>query len=95
MRRNNSEILASSFRDPSGFLFRRDGILYRQVNGTYQEHYDALMATGLYEDLIKKNLLVSHQEVDLAPEIPNTTYKIIRPKAIPFISYPYEWSSVS
>lgn len=91
MRRNNSEILASSFRDPSGFLFRRDGILYRQVNGTYQEHYEALITTGLYEDLVKKKLLVPHREVDLTFEIPNIAYKIIRPQDISFISYPYEW----
>ena len=24
--------LGASFRDPSGFLFTRDGVLYRQVN---------------------------------------------------------------
>ncbi len=37
----------SSFRDPSGFLFRRDGVLYRQVNTVYREHYEALMGGGL------------------------------------------------
>ncbi len=89
---NHTEILASSFRDPSGFIFRRDDVLYRQINVTYKEHYDALIATGLYEDLVKKKLLVPHQEMDLAPEIPYTAYKIIRPLNISFISYPYEWS---
>jgi len=89
---NRTDILASSFRDPSGFLFRRDNTLYRQVNATYQEHYDALMSTGLYEELVGKKLLVPHQEVDLAPEIPSIAYKIIRPNVISFISYPYEWS---
>jgi len=92
MRKKNTEVLASSFRDPSGFIFRRDDVLYRQVNCTYKEHYDALMATGLYEDLVEKKMLVPHQEVDLAPEIPNIAYKIIMPQEISFISYPYEWS---
>ncbi len=84
--------LASSFRDPSGFLFQRDGILYRQVNGTYREHYDALMKTGLYEALVEKKMLVPHTEVSLAYEMPSAAYKIIKPQNIPFISYPYEWS---
>ena len=92
MRVNNTEILASSFRDPCGFIFRRDGAIYRQVNGTYKEHYDTLMATGLYENLVERELLVPHQEVGVSPEIPNIAYKIIRPKDISFITYPYEWS---
>ena len=45
--------LGASFRDPSGFLFTRDGILYRQVNTLYQENYTRLMTSGLYEQLTK------------------------------------------
>ena len=37
----------ASFRDPSGFLFYQDGVLYRQVNQEYQPHYDKLMESGL------------------------------------------------
>ena len=32
-----SNVLSASFRDPSGFLFRQDGTLYRQVNQTYAD----------------------------------------------------------
>ncbi len=56
--------LGASFRDPSGFLFTRQGNLYRQVNQSYQLHYDALMSSGLYERLVKGGLLIPHQEVD-------------------------------
>ena len=38
--------VGGSFRDPSGFLFARDGVLYRQVNHVYREHYDRLMTAG-------------------------------------------------
>ena len=41
--------LASSFRDPSGFMFRRDGTLYRQVNKHYQAEYDKLTQSGLLD----------------------------------------------
>ncbi|MFA6450980.1 MAG: SAM-dependent methyltransferase [bacterium] len=82
----------SSFRDPSGFLFYRNGIIYRQINNTYKIHYDLLMSSGLYGDLTGKGLLIPHEEADIAPEVPSAAYKIIKPDFVPFISYPYEWS---
>ncbi|NLF79294.1 MAG: SAM-dependent methyltransferase [Chloroflexi bacterium] len=81
-----------SFRDPSGFMFQRDGIWYRQVNPSYQADYDRLMASGLYQELVTGGLLIPHQEV--APELAYTAeaYKVLQPEALQFISYPYEWS---
>jgi ribosomal protein L11 methylase PrmA len=85
--------LPSSFRDPSGFLFRRDGVLFRRVNIRYKEHYDQLMDSGLYDKLVTAGLLVSHVEVDIASlqEDADTPYKVIQPEIVPFISYPHEW----
>ena len=92
----NTENLSASFRDPSGFLFRREGILYRQVNPSYRVNFDHLMESGLYEKLVDSGWLVRHQEVALestgTPEETTAAYKIIQPELIPFISYPYEWS---
>lgn len=82
----------ASFRDPSGFIFARDGILYRQVNVRYASEYDHLMESGLYVRLTKAGRLVTSQEVDIPPAQPEISYKVIRPEEIPFISYPYEWS---
>ena len=62
--------LPSSFRDPSGFLFVRDGELYRQVNRSYAEHYDRLMDSGLYEALVSAGRLIAHKEVDEALRAP-------------------------
>jgi len=86
-----TDILSSSFRDPSGFLFTRDGQIYRQINRSYQADYDYLISSGLYQKLIDKHLLIPHQEVDVDPIIQNTVYKVIQPERIEFISYPYEW----
>src|SRR5919109_2075597 len=88
----NSGQLAASFRDPSGFLFSRGGILYRQVNQHYEKEYAQLMESGLYEKLVRARLLVPHVEVDETPAEPELAYKIIQPEPVPFISYPYEWS---
>jgi SAM-dependent methyltransferase len=84
--------LPASFRDPSGFLFSRDGDLYRQVNRKYEREYTRLKESGLYEKLVKAGLLVSHSEVDLAPAEADSAYRILQPERVPFISYPYEWS---
>ncbi|HEX7034919.1 MAG TPA: hypothetical protein VF210_04060 [Pseudomonadales bacterium] len=81
---------AASFRDPSGFVFSENGILYRQVNREYQPHYDRLMSSGLYDELVRKGWLVPHDEVDAAAGH-GDAYRILRPERIPYISYPYEW----
>ncbi len=83
---------SASFRDPSGFLFKRSGMLYRQVNQYYQADYDLLMKSGLYASLVKAGLLVRHTEVEIEPRQPALAYKIIQPELVQFISYPYEWS---
>jgi hypothetical protein len=80
----------SSFRDPQGFIFEQDGVIYRQVNESGRAGYDGLMGSGLYEELREKGLLVPHVEVD-APQGGPGTYRVLRPDPVPFISYPYEW----
>ena len=84
-----------SFRDPSGFLFRYQGTLYRQINQCYQSNYELLLTSGLYDALIRHGLLVPHQEISNvhAPER-DLVYKIIEPEEVQFVSYPYEWSFV-
>jgi len=85
-------ILPGSFRDPSGFLFFRNGNLYRQINKGYQDHYHQLIQSGLYEKLSSNQLLIPHMDVDIPPQNPDNAFKVIKPLQIPFISYPYEWS---
>lgn len=84
-------IIQSSFRDPSGFIFKRDGVFYRQVNISYRDNYDLMMSSGLYDALVKSGLLIPHAEVAIEPEQPENAYKILKPKPIEFVSYPYEW----
>jgi ribosomal protein L11 methylase PrmA len=84
------ESVPSSFRDPSGFLFHRNGRLYRQVNDSYRANYKQLMESGLYEDLTKAGLLVPHVETS-EPHMSDGGSLVIQPETIPFISYAYEW----
>ena len=88
-----NEKVSGSFRDPSGFMFRHEGILYRQVNLHYRQEYDLLMASGLYEQLTKSRALIPHTEVSPSlAQNPQLAYKVIQPQPVSFISYPYEWS---
>ena len=87
----NSTDVPGSFRDPSGFVFKRNGILYRQINIFYKDSYDFLMASGLYQTLVDADLLIPHHEVNVDAAEQDKAYKIIEPECIEFISYPYEW----
>jgi ribosomal protein L11 methylase PrmA len=87
-----AETLGASFRDPSGFMFRRDGRLLRQVNQSYAADYDLLMSSGLHAKLVKAGLMIPHSEVADPAAVPELCYKVIEPERLPFISYPYEWS---
>jgi len=82
--------LTSSFRDPSGFLFKKEGKVLRQVNQVYKDDYDLLMNSGLYDSLVAKKWLIPHKEIE--DEGREGFYKILEPEQLRYISYPYEWS---
>jgi len=78
----------SSFRDPAGKVYTKDGEIYRAINASYRPNYEHLIGSGLYERLTRSNLLIPHQEIPCSnPDI----YKLIKPEKLRFISYPYEW----
>ncbi len=87
----SGEVVSGSFRDPSGFVFRQNGALYRQVNDRYRNDYDHLMGSGLCEHLVAAGLLIPHEEVALPAPKPELAYKVLQPDTVPFVSYPYEW----
>lgn len=79
----------SSFRDPSAHVFTEDGRIYRHLGPAYREAYEMLMSSGLYASLTSKHWLISHEESHVQSK---GAYKVIMPRQVPFISYPYEWS---
>ncbi len=86
------ERLGGSFRDPSGFVFTRDGVLLRQITEIHRDHWDRFTSSGLYDALIERGLMVPAEEVSLDLAAEAGAYKVVQPEPIPFISYPYEWS---
>ncbi|HEX2609694.1 MAG TPA: hypothetical protein VHK68_01700, partial [Gemmatimonadales bacterium] len=86
------QVVEGSFRDPSGFVYTRDGTLYRQVNRSFAQEFDAFIASGLYEELARDGLLVAHRQVGLESAANDDAHAVLQPDRIEFISYPYEWS---
>jgi len=84
--------VGSSFRDPSGFIFERDGETFRQINTCYAEHWRRLIDSGLYESLASDGLLIRHEDLSATDGATDEAFHVIRPERIPFISYPYEWT---
>jgi len=78
---------ASSFRDPSGYIFEQDGTLLRAVNPVYFWQYRSLTNSGFYKKLMDNGLLIPHDEISA-----DDSQIILKPERIAFFSYPYEWS---
>ena len=81
----------SSYRDPSGFIFYKNGILYRQVNQVVKKDFDHFIDSGLYQHLVENKLLIQHQTLNENLTGSADWYTTLQPEFLPFISYPYEW----
>lgn len=83
--------IPGSFRDPGGFVFQREGVLYRQINTSRRDDYEELIRSGLYDHLTSRGWLIEHEEVDVPPHRAAEADRVLRPQMVPFVSYPYEW----
>jgi len=81
-----------SYRDPNARVVKKTDGYYRYIFIGYQQEYDHLMQSGLYQRLTDLQLMIPHKEVEIdAPDDPSI-YKLLYPRQITFQSYPYEWS---
>lgn len=71
-----------SFRDPVGFVYWHEGDLRRQVNLVYREHYDRLMDSGLYDELVEARLLIPHEELADEGREPGRAYITLASKML-------------
>ncbi|MDD1753407.1 MAG: class I SAM-dependent methyltransferase [Methanotrichaceae archaeon] len=81
--------IRGSYKDPSGYVFQKDGQLFRRINKCYLDTYHLVRDSGLFQELIQKKLLIEHDEILEQGE--DDPHAIIRPRMIQFITYPYEW----
>jgi ribosomal protein L11 methylase PrmA len=81
-----------SFRDPSGFVFWRDGRPYRQIQEAFAAEWGAFAGSPLERRLIDQGRLLPYDNVSLDLADAPGAHAVIAPEPIEFISYPYEWT---
>ncbi len=77
----------ASFRDPSGFVYWRDGKLFRAITPYGKNDFETFTRSGLAAELMEGRKIVRFQEV---PSLDGNTG--IELEELRFITYPYEWS---
>ncbi|MCX6299879.1 MAG: hypothetical protein NTY72_12400 [Bacteroidetes bacterium] len=80
-----------SYRDYAARVVKKEDGFYRYIFLEYKAEYEHLMQSGLYEELIQKELLIEHKEIQIEIDDPKV-YKLLYPTQIAFQSYPFEWS---
>lgn len=83
---------AGSYRDPAGFVFRREGVVFRQVDRSFAGDWQAYLDSGLYERLRDDRIVIPHEHADLELAAAPGAAAVILPQQLELISYPYEWS---
>jgi hypothetical protein len=83
--------LGNSFRDPSGFIYLKNGVIYRQINNSYRVTWEQFISSGLYDTLIESGDLISHEFATDEKIQTDDGWLIIKPEPVEFWSYPYEW----
>jgi SAM-dependent methyltransferase len=81
-----------SYRDPSGYVFHRDGVVYRAIAASYADEWEALQRSGLYDRLAERGWLVPVDVVPVELAADPDCVAVIRPEPIDLVSYPYEWT---
>jgi hypothetical protein len=73
-------------------VYRRDGVVYRQIAPSFAEDWDAFLASGLYDRLVASGDVIAHEDVDVGLALEPPAYRVIRPEPLDLVTYPYEWS---
>jgi len=84
--------VAGSYRDPSGYVFERDGEIFRAIANVGAPHFEA--SRDILSELAAEGRVVSFSEIDptsigLARE---QWPFVLECSRLPFVSMPYEWS---
>jgi hypothetical protein len=83
--------LGSSFRDPSGYVFRSNGTIFRRVSSGYLDHFESVASSGLFRELVEAQLLLPWEDAGSPESFGFEGGAVIRPEQLRFVSYPYEW----
>lgn len=84
-----------SFRDPDARVFFDDHRVLRGLSDRGRDDWLAAADSGLVGDLVERGWLVEHRLLEDRPPLPCGVpdAAVIEATRVPFISYPYEWTS--
>jgi ribosomal protein L11 methylase PrmA len=80
----------SSFRDRDGYIFYKNGEVFRNILFSYQNTWENLENSQFFKELISSGKLISYENCESQTD--SGVYKTIKPTKLPFISYPSEWT---
>jgi len=89
---------AGSFRDPSGFVFRHDGRMFRAIDAKCAAILDNLASTGALKRLVADGLVVETSILEPSPVVEDLTAahpgwsRFLEHALIDPITYPYCWT---
>jgi ribosomal protein L11 methylase PrmA len=92
-RHSSVQKVPASYRDPSGYVFEREGRIYRAISHCAAADYEFVRDRGVIATLVRDGQLVDSQEVpvsDCGLDDDSVRYVVEHPR-INLISYPYEW----
>ena len=86
------EVEPASWRDPGGFVYRRNGVIHRQIQSSFAAEWEHFLGSGLHAKLVERGMLVGHADAKLEDAFDGSAHAVIRPEPIDFVAYPYEWT---
>ena len=83
-----------SFRDPTARVFRHGDGVYRGLNAKALRDWERLADTSFFSRFVEDGRLIPTERLDDRTGLPNlaaTWDAILHHRAVPVVSYPYEW----
>lgn len=74
-------------KDNSGFVFKQHDQVYRYIHPGYEPHYQQLMNSGLYDELVKTKNLFRTRKLPI-PLHSFTEGKVLQPEQIRYVAIP-------
>jgi hypothetical protein len=91
MEENKIEKTFYSFKDVAARVIKIDGIFNRFIHQSYRNEMTHLMDSGLYNELVSKQLIIPHITLQ-GNQMPSGYILQILPQQIPFLVEPFEWT---
>lgn len=78
---------SASFRDPAGYVFKKNGEIFRAIDSSFSSDWEAIVGSGFFDDREVADSVVPFSEVEPI----DGAWKTVQAEVVPFVSYPYEW----